>query len=312
MADEKKISNEELVEAAKKRVLDGEAEAGDYKIIQASDPTWLSTNNQKASYDQTVTNSGGTTTSSQNTRGTTKSETESDTESKSNSRSNSESYREIPGYTHDAAGRAQYIADRNKQLEDAYGTFSSTVGANNVRIKRERERLNRLAQKRAKVAAWTDSARVISDMISAGIGGNVYERKPDTTAKEAYEEIKARKQLQDAEDAAYAQQMYKNNLDKSLAILQNERAADELFSKQVSSSDQETEQKGHSTQSSSGESTNKSSGSSTTPQTTATTTVRPAGGSPSSTGGTNRAESAQDGRSGTLDWGNAYNGFRPW
>jgi hypothetical protein len=51
-------------------------------------------------------------------------------------------------------------------------------------------------------AGLANSAMLVSDMISAGIGGNVYKRDKDTTASEANKEIARLREAQIAEDMA--------------------------------------------------------------------------------------------------------------
>lgn len=87
--------------------------------------------------------------------------------------------------------------DRDKTLFDVFG-----VNPELMRERREKEmERNRLKQKQA---AFFNSGAIISDMISAIAGGNVWKRDKDTTAKDAHDANEALRKEQLAADAAAA------------------------------------------------------------------------------------------------------------
>ena len=65
------------------------------------------------------------------------------------------------------------------------GDVGTLLGFDPVKYKAEQEAKARLAQFKQKEAGWRDGLGVILDAVTAGIGGNVWERKPDSKAAEA-------------------------------------------------------------------------------------------------------------------------------
>lgn len=82
--------------------------------------------------------------------------------------------------------RNQYNVDENGNFKDpdgkAIGQLFGFSPEEYADRERQKERLERFKQKEA---GWRNALGVLTDVVTAGVGGNVYERKPDTTAKEA-------------------------------------------------------------------------------------------------------------------------------
>lgn len=181
---------------------------------------------------------------------TTPGEKTSSTSSQADSTSSSTqtSYNQIAGirYHEDGTPFAEDVQAR-KDADAAMLTksfnLSDAIGAKREKIRKQREKEATANARRAKVAAWADSARVIGDIISAGVGGNVYAREKDTTAKEMNERNKALRDLQAAEDAQAAMQEWQANRDRALAILQNNQRIDQLTAVQRATHSQKGTQK---------------------------------------------------------------------
>jgi len=231
---EESVTLKDAVSAAKQRIVDGEAEAGDYTLVRDNDPDWLSrnTSSQKAAYDQDVTYGGQTNTSSSTSSGSSNSTSSSSSSQVSGTRNPLFEYDRNGSVTRESYERA--LADAERQINGSY-SLSSAIGANRNKIKEERARQAREAEARSKVAAWTKSAMLLSDMISAGIGGNVYKRDQDNTEKEAYDERTKLRELQAAEDAQAAMADWKNNKERAAALLEARLKLAGLASQNVSS-----------------------------------------------------------------------------
>lgn len=65
------------------------------------------------------------------------------------------------------------------------GDVGTLLGFDPEKYKTEQAAKARLAQFKQKEAGWRNGLGVIMDAVTAGIGGNVWERKPDTKAAEA-------------------------------------------------------------------------------------------------------------------------------
>lgn len=224
---------EALQDAANKGIIDETA------IAEAilSGNNGASSTKYSPDYQSVQTVGPSTTTSNSTTTG------ESNTTQTSSTTQSGRSYTDVAGIERDPvtgrateASLAAKAAEYNQPLENAYRTFGQVVGANANKIRAQRAQEALMNQKRARIAALADSGRVISDMISAGVGGNVYKRDKDTTAKEAYEANQQLKRLQEAEDAALAQQQWKNNLDLAMQKMANKREVDKLGAVNVSES----------------------------------------------------------------------------
>ena len=78
------------------------------------------------------------------------------------------------------------------------------LGIDRDAVRKDREREIQLNRSKQKIAAFGKAMMLINDMISAGIGGNVYKREKDNTEKELEErnrQLKA-EQLQEDKDSA--------------------------------------------------------------------------------------------------------------
>lgn len=85
-------------------------------------------------------------------------------------------------------------------------------------LRKERERQQKENRMKQLVSGLYHGGALLSDMISAGVGGNVWKREKDDTAEKAAAENKQLRTLQLAEDAAFAEKLRKdmqNTLDKA-------------------------------------------------------------------------------------------------
>lgn len=114
-----------------------------------------------------------------------------------------------PGYT--LSDKGEVVRDPNASLYDA-------LQIDRKRLSDERERQERIQRMRKLEHGLANSAMLISDMISAGIGGNVYKRDKDKTNEEADKEIARLREQQIAEDMA-AKEKEKQDRDKWSADL---------------------------------------------------------------------------------------------
>lgn len=114
-----------------------------------------------------------------------------------------------PGYTLNDKG--EVVRDPNASLYDA-------LQIDREKLRGERERQERIQRMRKLEHGLANSAMLIFDMISAGIGGNVYKRDKDKTNEEADKEIARLREQQIAEDMA-AKEKEKQERDKWSADL---------------------------------------------------------------------------------------------
>ena len=109
----------------------------------------------------------------------------------------------------------QYYEQQKKELQDAYHIIPETgdvdqktlfgaLGVNPELMRKNREEEMRRNRMKQKAAALYNSGALISDILSAGIGGNVWKREKDSTAKEAHQANLMLEREQAAEDAANA------------------------------------------------------------------------------------------------------------
>lgn len=98
-----------------------------------------------------------------------------------------------PGYTLNDKG--EVVRDPNASLYDA-------LQIDREKLRGERDRQERIQRMRKLEHGLANSAMLISDMISAGIGGNVYKRDKDKTNEEADKEIARLREQQIADDIA--------------------------------------------------------------------------------------------------------------
>lgn len=96
-----------------------------------------------------------------------------------------------PGYRFDEQGNI---------VEDK--TFFDALNLDRGRLRKERERQERIQRIKQLESGLAESAKLVSDMVSAGIGGNVYKRDKDTTSEDAAKEITRLKEQQIADDMA--------------------------------------------------------------------------------------------------------------
>lgn len=114
-----------------------------------------------------------------------------------------------PGYTLNDKG--EVVRNPNASLYDA-------LQIDREKLRGERDRQERIQRMRKLEHGLANSAMLISDMISAGIGGNVYKRDKDKTNEEADKEIARLREQQIADDAA-AKEKEKQDRDKWSADL---------------------------------------------------------------------------------------------
>lgn len=91
-------------------------------------------------------------------------------------------------------------------------------------LRKERERQQKENRMKQLVSGLYHGGALLSDMISAGVGGNVWKREKDDTAEKAAAENKQLRTLQLAEDAAFAEKQRKDmqdTLDKAQHGAQN-------------------------------------------------------------------------------------------
>lgn len=106
----------------------------------------------------------------------------------------------------DAAATRAYTAYGYNQKPD--GTIErdqslfDALGLDRDKLRGEREKQMRLNRWKQIESALFNSGAILSDMISAGIGGNVWKRDKDTTASDAAKDNERLRELQAAEDAA--------------------------------------------------------------------------------------------------------------
>lgn len=133
-----------------------------------------------------------------------------------------------------AAGQAAYADYMTKQgyvqTPDGQWVLNKTLfDALNIprqQLKEERERQEKQNRMKQLAAGLYHSGALLSDMISAGVGGNVWKREKDDTASKAAEENKNLRTLQLAEDAAFAEKQRKdlqNTIDKAQQLSDQRR-----------------------------------------------------------------------------------------
>lgn len=114
-----------------------------------------------------------------------------------------------PGYT---------LSDKGEVVRDPNASLYDILQVDRDNLRDERERQERIQRMRKLEHGLANSAMLISDMISAGIGGNVYKRDKDKTNEEADKEIARLREQQIAEDMA-AKEKEKQERDKWSADL---------------------------------------------------------------------------------------------
>lgn len=157
----------------------------------------------------------GRSTTTQNQRGTThqQSEQSGESESTQSGESRSTSYTTITPENEqrvDAAAQraaSAYGYDYNPQTgEMKQGTVFDALNIDRAKIRDAREKQQKLNRWKQIESALFNSGAILSDMISAGVGGNVWRREKDTTAQDAAKDMERLRELQAAEDAAAAMQ----------------------------------------------------------------------------------------------------------
>lgn len=157
----------------------------------------------------------GRSTTTQNQRGTThqQSEQSGESESTQSGESRSTSYTTITPENEqrvDAAAQraaSAYGYDYNPQTgEMKQGTVFDALNIDRAKIRDAREKQQKLNRWKQIESALYNSGAILSDMISAGVGGNVWRREKDTTAQDAAKDTERLRELQAAEDAAAAMQ----------------------------------------------------------------------------------------------------------
>lgn len=98
-----------------------------------------------------------------------------------------------PGYT---------LNDKGEVVRDPKASLYDVLQVDRDRMRDERDRQERIQRMRKLENGLANSAMLISDMISAGIGGNVYKRDKDKTNEEADKEIARLREQQIADDIA--------------------------------------------------------------------------------------------------------------
>lgn len=98
-----------------------------------------------------------------------------------------------PGYT---------LNDKGEVVRDPNASLYDVLQVDRDRMRDERDRQERIQRMRKLEHGLANSAMLISDMISAGIGGNVYKRDKDKTNEEADKEIARLREQQIADDIA--------------------------------------------------------------------------------------------------------------
>lgn len=126
-----------------------------------------------------------------------------------------------------------YIWDEEKQ-QWVSPTLLDVIGAREKlrQSRAEQQRRNRIRQLSS---ALYNSGAILSDIISAGVGGNVWKREKDETANKAADENNRLRELQAAEDVAFAEQERKRR-DEDAKIFQQFRDKNAELAKTVRSS----------------------------------------------------------------------------
>ena len=97
-----------------------------------------------------------------------------------------------------------WVKDENGEwVRDPNSTLYNALKIDREKDRAERERQIEINKKKGLASALSESAKLVSDMIFGGIGGNVYERKPDTIASDAAKENQRLRELQAAQDVAF-------------------------------------------------------------------------------------------------------------
>lgn len=115
-----------------------------------------------------------------------------------------------------AAHPGYMLNDKGEIVRDPKAALFDVLKVERDRLRDERERQEKIQRNRKIASGLANSAMLISDMIAAGIGGNVYKRDKDNTGKEADKEIARLREAQIADDMA-AKEKEKQELDKWLA-----------------------------------------------------------------------------------------------
>lgn len=186
------------------------------------------------------------------------------------SESSGRSYREID---YDKANEAadKQIAQRYKDMGYIQDENGNWVEPNLLDALKIREKLRGEREKQMKLNRWKqiesalyNSGAILSDMISAGIGGNVYKRDKDTTAADAAKDTERLRELQAAEDVAAAekerarrkeqadinQQIRDKNIERFTATVSTNSGTNRGVQQGVSTSSQTTQSTSRSSQSS--------------------------------------------------------------
>lgn len=92
--------------------------------------------------------------------------------------------------------------EKGEVIRNPNSTFYDAIGVDREKLRGERDRQERIQRMRKLEHGLANSAMLISDMISAGIGGNVYKRDKDKTNEEADKDIARLREEQIADDMA--------------------------------------------------------------------------------------------------------------
>lgn len=123
-------------------------------------------------------------------------------------------------------------------------TLFGVLGINPADTRKQREKEQKLNRWKQIESALYHSGALLSDMISAGVGGNVWKRDKDQTAAKAHEANLKLQAEQNAEDAAVAAARDKLNKDYLADIMKAREAYEKTFGRKFS---QSTESGGGST-----------------------------------------------------------------
>ena len=130
--------------------------------------------------------------------------------------------------------QAHGIDPETGQVKDA--TIYTVLGIDPQKSREQRELEAKRNRQKQISAALYHSGALLSDMLSASLGGNVWKRDKDTTAKEAAARNLQLQAEQRAEDAAVGQARNKLNSDYLAALQKMRDAFDKSYSTVVSTS----------------------------------------------------------------------------
>lgn len=157
---------------------------------------------QSSGSSVSVGNQSGTSTSEQSGSSRSESQMQLTPEAQHAEREARDTYMQSHGYVPDGKGGWKL----NQTLFDALNIPRED-------LRKERERQQKENRMKQLVSSLYHGGALLSDMISAGVGGNVWKREKDDTSEKAAEENKQLRTLQLAEDAAFAEKLRKDMQD---------------------------------------------------------------------------------------------------